>query len=536
MKKRYLFPAVIGVLALSAGLFAWWWNHNPHKIPDGLSISKPQAFAGYSLLAPMSLNTTWLVDMEGRIVNEWKSDYPPALSVYLLENGHLLRPCNDSKERSSHDVPGTGGRIQEFDWNGELVWDFHLESERYRPHHDICRLPNGNILMIATDKKTDHEAVAAGRHPITVTVELKPDAIIEVKPTGKTTGEIVWAWHAFDHLVQEYDNTKPNYGDIAAHPELIDVNFSANRMDSMMLDPRQLSQLQSLGYVGASKKPAPKRLMDGKGFTNGDWMHTNSVTYNADLDQIMISLFEFSEVWVIDHSTTTVEAAGHTGGRYGKGGDLLYRWGNPKTYHAGDVTHQRLFSQHSAHWIPAGLPGAGHMLVFNNGLGRPGIPYSTVDEIELPVQADGSYALEPGEAFGPDAACWSYAAAEPFSFYSMLVSGAQRLPNGNTFICSGKDGVVFEATPENEVVWRYKLPGMIDPEKLPKGPPPPPPPGTKPGQRPVPIGPGGLFRCNKYAPDYAAFTDKDLKPREPLGTAVAREVAALKGAASKPDP
>ena len=96
-------------------------------------------------------------------------------------------------------------------------------------------------------------------------------------------------------------------------------------------------------------------------------MHTNSVAYNPELDQIMLSIHEFSEVWIIDHGTTTAEAASHSGGRRGKGGDLLYRWGNPRAYRTGSNVDQRLFAQHCAHWIPAGLPGAGHMLVFNNG-------------------------------------------------------------------------------------------------------------------------------------------------------------------------
>jgi hypothetical protein len=81
----------------------------------------------------------------------------------------------------------------------------------------------------------------------------------------------------------------------------------------------------------------------------------NSVSYNAKLDQILISVRSFNEFWIIDHSVTTKEAAGHTGGRSGKGGDLLYRWGNPSAYRAGKTSDQKLFAQHDAHWIPEGL-------------------------------------------------------------------------------------------------------------------------------------------------------------------------------------
>jgi hypothetical protein len=182
------------------------------------------------------------------------------------------------------------------------------------------------------------------------------------------------------------------------------------------------------------------------------------VAYNPQFDQLMISVHEFSEIWIIDHSTTTAEAAGHSGGRSGKGGDLLYRWGNPAAYRAGGAADQRLFAQHHAQWIAKGLPGEGHLLLFNNGNGRPEGVYSTVDEIVPPADAEGHYHREPGKKFGPEAAAWSFAAPNKTEFYSNFISGTQRLPNGNTLICSGASGILFEVTPEKEVVWHYANP------------------------------------------------------------------------------
>lgn len=449
----------------------------------GLSVNDSRAYQGYSLVAPMNSTTTYLIDMEGRVVKRWDSDCTPAMSAYLLENGHLLRP--GAHRGGAIGGAGAGGRVQEFSWEGELLWDYSLATDRNRPHHDICPMPNGNVLMIVWDKKTRDEAVAAGRIPGTVRNEFLPDCILEVQPTGKTTGKIVWEWHAWDHLIQEIDEDKPNYGEVSDHPELIDINFGTNVMADMLKDPAQLAKLRSLGYIGGAA-PGPKDRADGRGPGRGgpgpgrgpgmspDWMHTNSVAYNPELDQIMLSIHEFSEVWIIDHSTTTAEAASHGGGRYGKGGDLLYRWGNPRAYRNGTNGDQRLFAQHCAHWIPKGLPGEGHMLVFNNGNGRPDGMYSTVDEVILPIDEDGNYVREEYLAFGPDRAAWSYSAAVKQSLFSMTISGAQRLPNGNTFICSGNSSLIFEVTPEKETVWKYLAPG------------------AGPGGPGGPFGPGGI--------------------------------------------
>ena len=63
------------------------------------------------------------------------------------------------------------------------------------------------------------------------------------------------------------------------------------------------------------------------------------------LDQIVLSNHNLSEIWIIDHSTTTLEAASHSGGNSGKGGDLLYRWGNPQAYDQGTGADQLLNHQ-----------------------------------------------------------------------------------------------------------------------------------------------------------------------------------------------
>jgi hypothetical protein len=181
----------------------------------------------------------------------------------------------------------------------------------------------------------------------------------------------------------------------------------------------------------------------------------NAIAYHPELDQIVLSVRGSSELWVIDHGTTSAQAAGHTGGRRGKGGDLLYRWGNPVTYGRGSAAAQRLFDQHDAQWIEPGCPGAGNLLIFNNGLGR---NYSSVDEITPPLLTNGLYSIGSGLAYAPTTLAWTYTATPPSSMYSEAISGAQRLPNGNTLICDGVHGILTEVTSGGATVWRYVCP------------------------------------------------------------------------------
>ena len=397
---------------------------------------------GYNLFAPISSTTTYLLDNSGTAVHTWPGSYRPGKSVYLLEDGTLLRTATITNDTFTGG--GAGGRVERFGWDGSLVWAFDYNTADYRLHHDVAYLPNSNILMIAWEMKSEAEAIAAGRDPgLLSDGELWPDHIIEVAPTGTYGGDIVWEWHAWDHLVQDYDITKANFGTVTNHPERIDINFTI---------------------------PGPQG-------TGADWHHINAVAYNEELDQVVLSVRNFSEIWIIDHSTTTAEAAGHTGGNSGMGGDLLYRWGNPHTYGAGTADDQQLFAQHDAEWIGDGLPGAGNILIFNNGQRRPDGDYSSIDEIVPPVAPDGTYTSN--SAFGPAAPAWTYVASPATNFYAQNISGSQRLSNGNTLICDGPAGRFFEVTAGGDTVWEYNH-------------------GSE------------VFRVERYATDYRGFDGTDL--------------------------
>jgi hypothetical protein len=306
---------------------------------------------------------------------------------------------------------------------------------------------------------------------------------------------------------------RDNYGDPAQHPELVDIN-----------------------YV-----PRP----------TADWVHMNSIDYNPQLDQIIVGSRSLNEFWIIDHSTTTEEAAGHTGGRYKKGGDLLYRWGNPAVYRRGAGLDQMLFNQHDVQWIAEGLPGAGNVLLFNNGEQNSINDFSTADELTLPVNDDGTYTIPNGKPFGPEELTWTF--EDPRNLFSPRISGVQRLPNGNTLICSGTQGVLQEVTPQGQTIWlyrnppRYRRPGdpggsersldrqaaLADPEDSEQDPVDASPTIDRRQQKfptsvsnlpqevqeslripgGIPLEEGGtLFRAIRYPPDYPAFQGRDLDP------------------------
>jgi hypothetical protein len=421
----------------------------------GVTLNTGGAFPGYTLFTPSSDTHAYLVNNAGELANRWISAYLPGFTVYLLPDGRLLRAAQFG---NSFAVGGAGGRVELLDWDSTLVWSYNYSTTQHRQHHDAILLPNGNVLMIAWELKTHSEAVAAGRSPALISQNaLWPDTLVEVQPVGQTGGNIVWSWHVWDHLIQDIDNSKANYGSVANHPELVDMNFA----------------------------------LDG----SADWLHVNGLDYNAELNELLVSVHNLSEVWIIDHSTTAAEAAGHSGGLRGRGGDILYRWGNPRAYRAGTTADQELFQQHNPNWIRDGSPGAGHILIFNNGVGRPGGSYSTITEIIPPLEANGTYTLTPGGAYGPSAATWTYTASPPSSFYAQNVSSAQRLPNGNTLIDSGPQGRFFEIDASGQAVWRYVCP-LVNGSPLTQG-------QSPPAQNQV-------FRAVRYAADYAGLAGHDL--------------------------
>jgi len=425
----------------------------------GLLQQDPASQPGTLLFAPIANKKTYLIDKCGYELHSWTSAYRPGMSADLLEDGLLLR-AGFTVNPVFGGGGGSGGVIEKFDWSGAVVWSYVLSDSMRCLHHDLHPLPNGNILALVWERKTSAEAAAAGRSGGLTEGEMWSEKIMELQPVGTNAANVVWEWSAWDHLIQDVNSTLPDYGTISADPGRININADA--------------------------------------VTAADWIHLNSVDYNPALDQVMVSSRIFSEVWIIDHSTTTAEAATHAGGNSGKGGDLIYRWGNPAMYNRGTSADRKYFGQHNATWIRPGLNGAGDIMVFNNGKDRPVSDYSSVDIIHPPVDAMGNYTADAVLPFQPDSAYWSYSG--PPGFYSNNISGAQRLPNGNTMICNGTGGLFFEVDTGGTTVWRYKNPVNL----------------AGPATQGTTIYNNNVFRVSFYDESYAGFAGHTLVPGDPI--------------------
>jgi len=407
----------------------------------GLLYNNSDASPGYTLFTPEQSNNVYLVNNCGELVNLWTFSEIPGATCYLLENGNLLRAGKDA--------------IEIRDWNSNLIWSYATTNNGLLQHHDIHPMPNGNILCLLTDEYSNLYISSLGRDPSNTDENFKIDKIVELEPIGENGANIVWEWKFVDHLIQDFDDTKENYGIVEDHPELLDINFDNGQTQ--------------------------------------DWTHVNAIEYNAELDQILITARHLSELYIIDHSTTTEEAAGHNAGNNEKGGDFLWRWGNPQVYRQGTSDDQKLKWPHDAKWVKESYLDAGKISVFNNNFDGTG-DHSLVHLIKPEIE-NNSYVME-NNIFLPESYDWSWSGELMDEvLFSSKKSGVHSLPNGNIIICEYLRSTIFEITKDGELLWAYKNPvgeiiynqfGDYDFNTI------------------------GIFRGEKYPPNFPGFIDVDL--------------------------
>ncbi|WP_159021393.1 aryl-sulfate sulfotransferase [Formosa sp. L2A11] len=420
----------------------------------GLLSNTDQAYDGYTLFTPEQSNSVYLVDNCGHSINTWTFSDNPKYTCYLLENGNLLRAGIDV--------------IEIRDWDNNLIWNYNLAVNKgIYQHHDIEPLPNGNILCLVNKSVSEADQLALGKDPALLNGPLTSERIIEIEPVGTNNINIVWEWQFIDHLIQDYNTTIQNFGVVDANPQLADFNYTDSSVD------------------------------------HSDWLHLNSIDYNPLLDQILFSSRTLSEIFIIDHSTTTSEAASHSGGNQNKGGDFLWRWGNPQVYRQGTANDQKLNGQHDAKWIPENYTNEHKITVFNNNNTDGTNAFSSIHIISPYLDEDNNYILE-DDAFLPTDYFWSWQGEIlGETVYEIKKGGVQALENGNLLLCETTAGRLTEITQNGEIAWVYRNPVgttvydqyITDIEMFLAN---------------------SIFRGEKYPKNYAAFTERDLTPGNTL--------------------
>jgi hypothetical protein len=415
-----------------------------------LYYDKENAFESYTFFGVGGC--TYLLDMDGEVVHTW----PVGTNPHLLDNGDVL-------DASKDDPSGFSGFL-EVNWDGATVWEYTESREGYYPHHDWERIYNKQLdapttIYIANKDITNEEALAAGADPAKAPYnDAQMDVIVEVDMQGN----IVWQWSFFDHLIQDIAPNKANYvGEgktIAMYPNRLNINMSG--------------------------KPLRK-----------DWLHCNSLDYNEESGDIVINSVQ-GELYVIDHDGTFVKGdlAASLAKAASAAGDFLYRFGDPARYDQGKSPeildnwnnatsgNMQMGGTHDVHWIKSGLPGSGHLMVFNNGQYLfQHTPSSSILEINPFLDAEGQ---DTGEYVDPPDALykrvsydkdthndsrlisnqvvWSWQPLNNHGLFSHIGSSAQRLPNGGLFVCSDTEGHFFELDAEGKLVWEYINPVTKD--------------------------------------------------------------------------
>jgi len=423
---------------------------------------------GYNMIVPLFGNGATLVDMCGEVVHAWTSadSLRNTTWSYLQENGDIVMTLRQANV--ANDViwtGGGGGIIERRTWDNDVVWSYTLNDSLYRLHHDIHVMDNGNVLALVWELKDSLEYIAAGGDMSLIDDVIWSEVILELEPNGNGGADVVWEWSAWDHLVQDYDETKSNYGVIADNPQKINLNSNTSQ----------------------GQQPL------------ADWLHMNSIHFNPVFGQIMVSVPNLNEVWIIDYAG-------------GAEGSIIWRWGNPAAYDRGTADDQKLFFQHDARWAYEGIglsdPHFGTVTVFNNRVPDAEAPagYHSEACILEPVYDfyENEYALDLASGtYLPLDFDEVYAAPNPADLASNITSNYQILPDGHSLIGEGNQGEAIELDENNEVVWRYKIPLSSTGINLPQ-----------------PVAQGTvlspmqnlMFRMQRFASDFPGFAGQDLTP------------------------
>ena len=398
--RRHFVGATLAASALPPALRA-----APTVFPTGTTIYDPtKAWSGFTVLSTLDTPALLVIDMNGRTVKRWDGfNVSAGGPARILPGGVLVAPTGAFPGHQE----ATALVAAAFDgselWRFDRAEEIELDGQRQwsaRQHHDWqpADFPAGyhspSFTPAATGGTTLVLAHTSHADPAVSNVLLEDDRLIEIDAAGKVT----WEWRAADHI-----------GELGFNPPA---------------------------------RAAIARLGSRDGY---DWLHLNSARYLGPntWHEAGDARFHPDNVIVSSRSASLVAIVA-------RDGSVVWRLGPDSSA----TPVGQIIGQHDAHLIPPGLPGAGNLLLFDNGgasgMGDPS-PISPVGNAIYQRATSRVLEIDPVSL----AVVWSYAAP---NFFSTNISGAQRLANGNTLVTEGAPGRVFEVTPDKAIAWEYMNP------------------------------------------------------------------------------
>ena len=237
--NRFLIP----LLLLSANVFG-------QNTVGTLSYDPALYTDGYTMIYPHNQNRAMLLNACGEVVHDWTLDIDrrPGNTSYLQPNGDIImtsRPASIGEDAIW--AGGGGATIERRTWDNDVLWSFTANNDSVRLHHDITVTPEGNVIAICWEAIDSFECIANGRNPeLLEGGVLWSDKLIELQPDTLGGADIVWEWRAWDHLVQDFDSTKANYGVVADNQQPHRRQFWHCAQSAARLAPHECHRLLPL--------------------------------------------------------------------------------------------------------------------------------------------------------------------------------------------------------------------------------------------------------------------------------------------------
>jgi hypothetical protein len=408
MRARFTRRGFVGA-ALIASAWPAALRAAPTVFPTGTTIYDPvKAWNGFTVLSTLDTPAVLVIDMNGRTVKRWDGlNVSAGGPARILPGGVLMAPSGaflrhqESTALVARDFAGRElwrfDRAEEIELDGQRQWSA-------RQHHDWqpADFPAGyyspDFSPAAPGGRTLLLAHTSHSDPAVADVLLEDDRLLEIDGAGRVT----WDWRAADHIGE-------------------------------------------LGF-GTAARAAIARFGARDGY---DWLHLNSARYLGpnQWHEAGDARFHPDNVIVSSRQTSLVAIVA-------RDGSIAWRLGPDFSASPALAAIGQVIGQHDAHLIPPGLPGAGNLLLFDNG-GASGMG----DPSPISPQGNSIYQRATSRVLEIDpvslALVWSYTAP---NFFSTNISGAQRLANGNTLITEGAPGRVFEVNAAKEIVWEFMNP------------------------------------------------------------------------------